>query len=168
MRFKRSVALITSISWWMQWKTTGVSGILTGHNTTCLKWWKLVNLSKIWWMERKRASLRTHEKTYRLKLTEFFTWQTPDDTEQRNEPLKSPKHTENLINTWKTTRITVWPKQRNSSYSKWWKAENHLKSLSNWPSKSQHIVSILTNHQNPMNGGKTTSLKTHEKTYRLS
>ena len=38
-----------------------------------------------------------------------------------------------------------------------------LKSLSNWPSKSQHIINILTTQQNPMSEGKKSILKTYLK-----
>ena len=39
----------------------------------------------------------------------------------------------------------------------------YLKSLKDWPSKSQHIVSILTNQQNPTNGGKNNKSQNMEK-----
>ena len=43
------------------------------------------------------------------------------------------------------------------------KLKLHLKSLSDWPSKSQCIVCILKNQQNPMSKGKKSILKTHLK-----
>ena len=40
------------------------------------------------------------------------------------------------------------------------KLKMHLKSLIDWPSKSQHIINILKNHRKPMNGVKNSNLKT--------
>ena len=48
------------------------------------------------------------------------------------------------------------------------KLEVTLKSLNDWPSKSQYILCILTIQQNSMNDGKRANLRTQQKTYRLS
>ena len=44
------------------------------------------------------------------------------------------------------------------------KLKMHLKSLIDWPSKSQHIINILKNHRKPMNGGKNSKSQNMLKT----
>ena len=46
-------------------------------------------------------------KTIQAQLTKFLTWQTPEISNIEINHWNHTKHTENLTNTWKSTRITI-------------------------------------------------------------